>query len=370
MKKVQSYHIIVFMIILNMEAFSQIPPSLILPNESNSNVQLNITAFPNLNAQELGHDFLSVFVKNEMEEYNLNAVQGRYTVQNDYLVFTPYFSFEKGLTYVARINAPETELGFIYTDFIVGEKASVDAPSLLHIYPTSDELPENLLRFYFYFNTPMKRDQSLQHIHLVDADGNIDNHAFMEFKQELWSADGKRLTLLFDPGRIKRGVSTNLELGPALLEGKNYKIAISGTWQDVYGQELSVETTKEFVVGPAYREQIVIEEFVIQKPEVNSDDSLRILFDRLMDHALIQSMIRIEDENNNLLPGLWEASKEEKVAQFIPDSSWQKGTYRIVIDSRLEDIAGNNLNDLLDVNLTASKQNMTDTHLILSFDLE
>ena len=219
MMKVQSLFITVFMLLSNSEILSQTTINLILPDEINGKVQLHISAFSNLNTLDLGYDILSVFVKNEREEYTSNAVQGRFTVEDDHLVFTPFFPFEKGLSYVARINDPINESGYIYTDFKVGEKATVDAAKLLSIYPTSDVLPENLLRFYFCFNTPMKRDEALQHIYMVDAEGNIDNRAFMEFKQELWSADGKRLTLLFDPGRIKRGVSTNLELGPALLEG-------------------------------------------------------------------------------------------------------------------------------------------------------
>ena len=29
---------------------------------------------------------------------------------------------------------------------------------------------------------------------------------FLELDEELWSTDGRRFTLLFDPGRIKRGL--------------------------------------------------------------------------------------------------------------------------------------------------------------------
>ena len=103
----------------------------------------------------------------------------------------------------------------------------------------------------------------MKHIQLIDSEGNTDNHAFMEFKQELWSADGKRLTILFDPGRIKRGVSTNMELGSALLEDNKYQLTISGAWKDVHGQELSVKTTKEFAVIKAYRQHIKINELEI-----------------------------------------------------------------------------------------------------------
>ena len=71
-----------------------------------------------------------------------------------------------------------------------------------------------------------------------------------------------------------------------------------------------------------------------------------------MDHALIQSMLQLEDEENNLIDGHWEILEGEQRIQFIPEVKWQKGNYQIVFDSRLEDVAGNNLNSLLDEKVT------------------
>ena len=59
-------------------------------------------------------------------------------------------------------------------------------------------------------------------------------------------------------------------------------------------------------------------------------------------------MIRIEDENKNLIVGYWETSEEEKTIQFIPEKTWKKGSYQIIMDSSMEDVSGNNLNNLLD----------------------
>lgn len=344
------------MMISRLEVLSQTDSLLIFPNEITEKVRLDISTFPNFNIEKMDYDYLSVFVKNDREKYTSNAVQGRYEVEGDYLTFTPYFPFEKGMTYVVRTK--NTDDNYTYQSFQVGKKEAVEKARVVSIYPSANELPENLLRFYFYFNTPMKKGQALKHIQLVDAAGNIDNHAFMEFKQELWSADGKRLTILFDPGRIKRGVSTNIELGPALLERNKYQLTISGDWEDVYGQELTVETTKEFTVTKAYRQQIKVDELEIQKPKANNNDTLNIYFDRIIDHALVQSMIRVEDENKNLVVGYWKTSEDERIIQFIPEKPWKNGTYQIIMDSRLEDIAGNNLNNLLDQKTGAKNSNI------------
>lgn len=334
--------------ISHLEVLPQTVPSLILPNETTGKVRLNIAAFPNFNVETMGYDYLSIFVKNDREEYSSNAVQGRHTIEGDYLFFTPYFPFEKGMSYVVRTKNTDTNSKYSYQSFQVGKKEVVDKAEVVSIFPSANELPENLLRFYLYFNTPMKKGQALKHIQLVDAAGNIDKHTFMEFKQELWSPDGKRLTILFDPGRIKRGVSTNIELGPALLEGKQYQLVISGAWQDVYGQELSINMMKAFKVIRPYRQHLKVDELKIQKPEADSKEILSIHFDRIIDHALVQSMIQLKDENEQVIAGYWQTSAEEKTIQFVPEKNWKKGMYRIIMDKRLEDAAGNNLNSLLD----------------------
>ncbi|MEM7373919.1 MAG: hypothetical protein AAF587_35185 [Bacteroidota bacterium] len=362
-------HILIVLLMASHSAvFSQTPYHLVLPNEVNGTVQLNISAIPGLNPEKSGYEYVSVFVQHEGEADGSYAVQGRHTIEGEYLVFAPYFPWERGMIYVVRIKDPDTDHSYSYRSFQVAKKPAIDKAEVVAIYPSASELPENLLRFYLYFNTPMKKGQALEHIELTDASGNIDEHAFMEFKQELWSPDGKRLTLLFDPGRIKRGVSTNMELGPALLEGKRYQLHISAAWQDVYGQELFVKTTKDFVVGKAYRQSINLQDWGIHKPAANSYDPLRIHFDRIMDHALVQSMVQIEDGEQNLIPGHWEISEQEQWLLFIPAQAWQKGRYQIVIDSRLEDVAGNNLQGLLDQKQT-KEENQGDTRHVIDFDI-
>ena len=336
------------MIAPTIETFPQPIPTLELPQENGGSVQLDISGQSYQLREGSLYDYMKVFVRNEAKEYHSNAIQGRYEVANDFLVFTPHFPFENGLTYVVRVPDQQAESGYWIREFQVGEKEVFDEAKLTSIFPAAEKLPENLLRFYFYFNTPMKKGQALQHIELVDANGDVDRQAFMEFKQELWSVDGKRLTLLFDPGRIKRGVSTNEDLGPALNEGNTYSLRISGSWQDVYGQSLSRDVTKAFAVGPAYRRQIEVNDWVIQKPKANSKDKLSIQFDRIMDHALVQSMIQLKDENDRNIAGHWQMSEDEKFAQFTPTNRWKLGEYKIIFDPRMEDVTGNNLEGLLD----------------------
>ena len=358
MKKFNYLFIVLLLSTYHSIIAAQISPEIIFPNDLNGTVVLNNF----LHKEKTDNEILSVFVKKQKEEYESNAIQGKYTRVNNSLIFHPYFPFERGMTYIVRtINANST---YSYQSFQIGKKKMYEEAKVLSIYPSASQLPENLLRFYVYFNTPMKKGQSLQQIKLIDEQGNIDNHAFMEFKQELWSADGKRLTLLFDPGRIKRGVSTNIEKGAALLEGKRYKLSISGDWKDVFGQELSIDVSKEFEVMKAYRHQIRINKWVTKEPKLNSYDTLLIQFNRIIDHALIQSMIKLVDDEGKQFTGHWEILEKERSMKFIPENKWRKGKYQIIIDSRLEDVAGNNLQNLLDHIKTDEEKNNEAYHYI------
>jgi hypothetical protein len=95
-----------------------------------------------------------------------------------------------------------------------------------HVYPSAGELPENQLKLYVFFSAPMRRGEAWQRVHLLDSDGKPVELAFLEIDQELWDRDHTRLTILFDPGRIKRGLLPLAESGKILEAGKRYTLAI------------------------------------------------------------------------------------------------------------------------------------------------
>ena len=52
------------------------------------------------------------------------------------------------------------------------------------------------------------------------------SHAVFLPGEELWDQGFRRLTMTFDPGRIKRGLTSNEAIGPPLAEGKHYTLVI------------------------------------------------------------------------------------------------------------------------------------------------
>ena len=108
-------------------------------------------------------------------------------------------------------------------------------------------MPANLLKFYIHFSNPMSVGDVYSHIRILDTEGNPLELPFLELGEELWDSESRRLTLLFDPGRIKRGLKPNRETGTPLTQGETYTLHISEKLLDAKGRPLKKEFLKKNV---------------------------------------------------------------------------------------------------------------------------
>lgn len=274
------------------------------------------------------------------------AVAGRYKHESNSLIFTPAFGFVVGQDYVVRIQIPSANEELV--PFKIRSEAPAQDVQITAIYPSGDLIPENTLRFYIHFSAPMQPHVAFDHIKLADIDGNSDEAAFMKFKQELWSEDRTRLTVLMDPGRIKRNVATNRELGPALLAGQQYRLVITDGWMPVQGKTALKKHSKTFSVGQALRELPDSDKWQFSPPRLNTRDGLAIKFDRPFDVGSLRKSVKIKTALGQVVKGVVTISDNETVWSFRPDDSWSSNTLAVVVDPNLEDVAGNNFKDLLD----------------------
>ena len=135
------------------------------------------------------------------------------------LVFRPRFPLSPGMHVRAVFQPPDGER--VESTFDIPAAAPLTATTrVAQVYPTSGVLPANALKLYIYFSAPMRKGDSWKHLHLL-RDGVPVEYPFLELDQELWDRDQRRFTVLFDPGRIKRGLASLAEAGPALEEGHN-----------------------------------------------------------------------------------------------------------------------------------------------------
>ena len=231
--------------------------------------------------------------------------------------------------------------------------APVGAPSTVvaAIYPTTDIVPMNLLRMYVEFSAPMTSGHAFDHIKLfADGDSLVEEPFFTAGGVvELWDPDHTRLTILFDPGRIKRDLKPHEEMGLPLRTGKRYRLVIDSTWRDAAGRPLMRSLTKQFRVVAQDRALIRTASWRIAPPRAGTTDSLVVTFPEPLDRALLARLVTVHDSAGAKIDGVATISERETRWSFAPSQPWGRGAYALHVDTELEDLAGNNLKKLFDV---------------------
>src|SRR5258708_25699878 len=116
--------------------------------------------------------------------------------------------------------------------------------------------------------------EAWRHIHLLDQAGAPVELPFLEVDQELWDREYKRLTVLFDPGRIKRGLVPLADAGPAIEDGKQYTLVIDREWLDGRRAPLAAGSRQPFRVGPADRTPPDTAQWRLSAPKAGTSDAL------------------------------------------------------------------------------------------------
>ncbi|MEO1652287.1 MAG: hypothetical protein AAFU64_01975, partial [Bacteroidota bacterium] len=190
------------------------------------------------------------------------------------------------------------------------------SPKVLAVFPSSDSLPENLLRLYIHFSKPMKTIGNLEKIKLRDeagreVDGAIFNHVF-----ELWNQEQTQLTLLLDPARVKTGLRAHEERGRALQAGKNYELHI-GSLEDVDGG-MTQAFTKSFYVIKEDKRAPNKALWTFRLPPAGSKSPLLIRFPQMLDRLSLLQRLKLTDKNNQPIAGQIEIGQGESEWRLIP----------------------------------------------------
>jgi hypothetical protein len=278
---------------------------------------------------------------------NVPPLLGAYSAGKGTLVFHPRFPLAPGVHYRAVFQMPGQPK--VEAFFDGPPQDTTRTTRIEHVYPSTDVLPANQLKFYVYFSAPMGRGEAWQHIKLLDDARKPVPLAFLEIDQELWDPDNTRLTILFDPGRIKRGLVPETEIGPPLIEGRKYTLAIDSQWPDARGIALTEGFEKNFSVGPASRVSPDPAQWRITAPKAGTSEPLIVDFPAPMDYALLQRLLTVPGVNGDVA-----VANKETQWRFTPESPWKAGAWSLVVDSTLEDLAGNHLDRAFDVDLEAA----------------
>ncbi len=298
---------------------------------------------------------------------------GSYTATTDGIRFQPRFPLEPGVRFRAefdpvRMHAvaqkylvlcgsshADWEITFstnLAADFSPPLAPSSSTTKVVEVYPTGSLLPENLLRFFIHFSGPMSRGEAYARIHLVDATNHPVSDPFLELAEELWSNDGRRFTLLFDPGRIKRGLKPREEVGPVLEAGKAYTLVIDRDWLDAGGSPLQSAFRKSFRAGPPDETSPDPKTWKIEPPAGGTGNALLVRFPEALDRALLDRLIAVTDQNGAVVRGKIATTDGETAWRFTPREPWRAGSYRLMVGTDLEDVAGNSVARPFEVDAT------------------
>jgi len=279
------------------------------------------------------------------------AVVGSYQLKDRALVFRPRFPLTPGLTYRAEVNPAALGLAGerVVRAFDIAAASAEPSTFVEHVYPSASVLPENLLKFYVHFSAPMSRGEAYQRLRLLDEGGQPVEAPFLELNEELWDRDGRRLTVLLDPGRIKRDLAPNRQVGPPLTAGRRYSLVIDPAWRDARGRRLKEDYRKTFTTGRADRRIPALTRWRVVPPKAETTAPLVVRLPEPLDHSLLGRMLEVRDSAGKAVEGAMAIEREETQWQFRPAQPWQPGVYTLRVDSALEDLAGNKINRLFEV---------------------
>ena len=294
---------------------------------------------------------------------------GSYTARDGVIRFTPMFGFEAGRTFVASFDPtriPAINVGDPWRvrmeRTLTVPAASVERSTVVQqVYPSGPVLPENMLRFYIEFSAPMGRGSALEHIRLVEEGGKDGAkevvEPFLPVEAEFWNPERTRFTLFFDPGRVKRGIKPNRDMGRALIQGKRYSLVISDRWLDGRGQPLKVEHRHTFTAGPAEEKALDTNAWRISAPPAGTRDPLVVAFPRGLDAGLLLRALDVRRRESGVggrgsdaeIPGEVRIEAAETRWLFAPRDPWSAGEYSLVVLTLLEDPAGNRIGRAFEV---------------------
>jgi hypothetical protein len=294
------------------------------------------------------HALFSVYVAPAKGKERGPALLGAYRIEDGSLRFEPRFPLAPGVRYqvvfepalvLTRAALKEKTLE---KDLLL-PKPKTEPTVVTQVFPTADQLPENQLKFYIHFSAPMSRGDAYKHIKLLNDKGKAVDLPFLDLDQELWDSTAQRLTVFCDPGRIKRGLKPREEFGPVLEEGKSYTLLIDRDLEDANGNRLKESFKKTIKALAPDDKQPDSKTWKVQAPAAGTRAPLIVTFPKSMDNALSQRLVWVIDDHGRRLAGAVAVTEKETVWQFTPEKAWEAGTYQLVADTRLEDLAGNSI---------------------------
>lgn len=278
------------------------------------------------------------------------AMLGGYAIDDGVVRFTPAFPLDPGRQYEVAFNGARVSEGGVALTATVGRPAEHREPSTVvaRIYPSGDVIPANVLRMYVEFSAPMGRKSGVEYITLLNQKGEEVEGAVLPLDYEFWSPDHKRFTVFFDPGRVKRGILPNRQMGRAFAEGETATLVISREWRDENGLPLKEEFRRSFRAVAADEKPLDPIDWKVAAPPAGGRSPLVVTFPEPLDHGLMMRTLGVR-RDNAVVTGDVEIGSGETRWTFTPTEPWRSGSYQFIAFQDLEDVAGNQVGRAFEV---------------------
>lgn len=216
----------------------------------------------------------------------------------------------------------------------------VDGPRLIGVHPASPDWPVNLLRFHLVFDREMDPFRSAAAVSIETAAGEPVRGALVDLPDGLWSPDGKVMTLLFHPARIKQGLRAYRQEGAALVAFQDYCLIVEPSMRDIEGQSLDVRSRTAFRAVPAQTAPLDLTGWKIMPPARGSRDVVTLKSGCLLDALSVRTALRVIDGLGRVHPVEMDVVGE--TVFLHPSAPWPE-TAILQARPTLEDVCGNRI---------------------------
>jgi hypothetical protein len=276
----------------------------------------------------------------------LPPMAGRLVRDGGDLCFVPRFKFLDGTAYSVTVE------GVVAATLVRARRDRMATTEVAGIRPTSAAVPCNLLRLYVWFSAPMSDGYAAGHVRLADDSGDTIAGALLPSDHELWDASRRRLTVLLDPARIKRGLAGHRGAGYPLRAGRQFRLVVDSGFRDARGLPLRAGAQRRYEVEGEERRHVDPGSWVLTVPPAGTFEPLQVAFGRPLDHGLLARCLHVTGPAGELIHGTPQTGAGEQSWQLLPRQAWTPGPHQLIVDPVLEDLAGNSVSRVFDRDLT------------------
>lgn len=205
------------------------------------------------------------------------------------------------------------------------------AATTASVTPSGDAVPENLLRIELHVAGSLVAPLAMDHVHLLDAQGRDIPGAFLDLP--LPGDDGRTITLLLHPGRVKTGVGANVAMGRALHAGESVTLVVDDP-------RLLAPVRKRWHVDAPVRRGLLASATLLEAPHAGTRAPLRVRFGSPLTASGLR-LLAVRGPDGERVDGSAVLDAGETTWRFVPTRPWAVGVHALKLHPRLEDVAGN-----------------------------